>query len=63
MVWDYDVGFSGLTRAMEPPVAVGAPLDAVEGAVGLMYVQEDINESMFDPEGMALGLHPKTAVC
>ena len=62
MLWDYDACFSALTRAMEPPVAVGAPLDHVNGAVGLMYVHPDVDAKMFDPEGMALGLHPKTAV-
>lgn len=59
--WCFDAAFSGLTRAVEPPVKVGDSLADVDGACGLMAMN-NLKGDLFDPTALPLGLHPKTAL-
>ena len=60
-VWCHDAVFSSLTRAMEPPGPVGESLTDRNGCSGIINLV-DPSGTFYDVDGMALGLHPKTAL-
>lgn len=60
-IWCYDAVFSSLTRAMEPPGRIGEDLSLRTGCSGILALN-DPDGSFYDEDGMALGLHPKTAL-
>ena len=60
-VWCFDSIFSSLTRAMEPPGPVGEPILGRKGCFGVRVLKNERGD-FYNPTGLALGLHPKTAL-
>lgn len=58
-VWTWDQLFTLVTRATEPPPAIGGSLKDAVGCIGLLCLPSGVD--VFDPLSIAFGLHPKVA--